>query len=39
VRKFPSPEELAESMRAAGFGRVEFERLTGGIVTLHLGRV
>jgi demethylmenaquinone methyltransferase / 2-methoxy-6-polyprenyl-1,4-benzoquinol methylase len=39
VRKFPSPEELAESMRAAGFGGVEFERLTGGIVALHLGRV
>jgi len=39
VRKFPSPEELAASMRAAGFARVEFERLTGGIVALHLGRV
>jgi demethylmenaquinone methyltransferase / 2-methoxy-6-polyprenyl-1,4-benzoquinol methylase len=39
VRKFPSPEELAESMRAAGFGRVEFERLTSGIVALHLGWV
>ena len=24
-------------MRAAGFGSVEFERLTGGIVALHLG--
>ena len=39
VRKFPSPEELAEWMRAAGFFGVEFERLTGGIVALHLGRV
>jgi demethylmenaquinone methyltransferase/2-methoxy-6-polyprenyl-1,4-benzoquinol methylase len=39
VRKFPAPEELAEMMRAAGFGRVAFERLTGGIVALHLGRV
>jgi demethylmenaquinone methyltransferase / 2-methoxy-6-polyprenyl-1,4-benzoquinol methylase len=37
VRKFPAPEELAEMMRAAGFGPVEFERLTGGIVALHLG--
>jgi len=37
VRKFPAPEELAEMMRAAGFGSVEFERLTGGIVALHLG--
>ena len=37
VRKFPAPEELAEMMRAAGFASVEFERLTGGIVALHLG--
>jgi demethylmenaquinone methyltransferase/2-methoxy-6-polyprenyl-1,4-benzoquinol methylase len=37
VRKFPAPEQLAEMMRAAGFGPVEFERLTGGIVALHLG--
>jgi demethylmenaquinone methyltransferase/2-methoxy-6-polyprenyl-1,4-benzoquinol methylase len=39
VRKFPGPEELARMMRAAGFHRVDFERLTGGIVALHLGRV
>ncbi len=38
VRKFPSPEELANLMRGAGFAGVEFERLTGGIVSLHLGR-
>jgi demethylmenaquinone methyltransferase/2-methoxy-6-polyprenyl-1,4-benzoquinol methylase len=38
VRKFPAPTELAEMMRAAGFAAVEFERLTGGIVALHLGR-
>lgn len=38
VRKFPAPDELAEMMRAAGFADVEFERLTGGIVALHLGR-
>jgi demethylmenaquinone methyltransferase/2-methoxy-6-polyprenyl-1,4-benzoquinol methylase len=37
VRKFPAPDELSEMMRAAGFGPVEFERLTGGIVALHLG--
>jgi demethylmenaquinone methyltransferase/2-methoxy-6-polyprenyl-1,4-benzoquinol methylase len=36
VRKFPAPEELAEMIGAAGFGPVEFERLTGGIVALHL---
>jgi len=39
VRKFPSPEELAQAIREAGFGRVDFERLTGGIVALHVGRV
>ena len=38
VRRFPSPDELAAMMRAAGFARVEFERLTGGIVAVHLGR-
>jgi demethylmenaquinone methyltransferase / 2-methoxy-6-polyprenyl-1,4-benzoquinol methylase len=38
VRKFPAPEELAGMMRAAGFGRVDFERLTGGIVALHLAQ-
>jgi demethylmenaquinone methyltransferase/2-methoxy-6-polyprenyl-1,4-benzoquinol methylase len=37
VRKFPGPEELAEMMRAAGFARVDFKRLTGGIVALHVG--
>ena len=36
VRKFPAPEELAQMMQAAGFVRVEFERLTGGIVALHV---
>lgn len=37
VRKFPAPEELSQMMRAAGFASVRFERLTGGIVGLHLG--
>jgi len=37
VRKFPSAQELAEDMRRAGFARVSFEYLTGGIVALHLG--
>jgi len=37
VRKFPSPEELAEQMRRAGFAEVRYERFTGGIVALHLG--
>jgi len=37
VRKFPPPDELAEAMRRAGFHRVSYEYLTGGIVALHLG--
>jgi demethylmenaquinone methyltransferase/2-methoxy-6-polyprenyl-1,4-benzoquinol methylase len=39
VRKFPTADELAGMMRSAGFSRVEFERLTGGAVALHLGTV
>ena len=38
VRKFPNAEELAEQMRHAGFENVTFERMTGGIVALHIGR-
>lgn len=37
VRRFPTPEQLADQMRQAGFASVQFERLTGGIVALHLG--
>jgi demethylmenaquinone methyltransferase/2-methoxy-6-polyprenyl-1,4-benzoquinol methylase len=37
VRKFPSADELASQMSAAGFTRVKYERMTGGIVALHLG--
>jgi len=37
IRKFPGAEELAQEMRHAGFSRVEFERMTGGAVALHLG--
>jgi demethylmenaquinone methyltransferase / 2-methoxy-6-polyprenyl-1,4-benzoquinol methylase len=39
VRKFPSADELAQEMDAAGFAEVRFERLTFGIVALHLGSV
>jgi len=38
VRKFPSATHLADQMRAAGFGNVRFERMTAGIVALHLGQ-
>jgi demethylmenaquinone methyltransferase/2-methoxy-6-polyprenyl-1,4-benzoquinol methylase len=37
VRKFPSAERLADEMRAVGFRDVRFERMTFGVVALHLG--
>jgi demethylmenaquinone methyltransferase/2-methoxy-6-polyprenyl-1,4-benzoquinol methylase len=37
IKGFPAAEELAAFMKAAGFQRVEFERMTGGAVALHLG--
>jgi len=38
ISKFPNQQALAEMMRAAGFERVEFENLSGGIAALHTGR-
>ncbi len=38
IRKFPTAEELAREMRVAGFDQLEFERMTGGAVALHVGR-
>jgi demethylmenaquinone methyltransferase/2-methoxy-6-polyprenyl-1,4-benzoquinol methylase len=38
VKDFPGPEALAEKLRAAGFGEVEWRYLTGGIAALHVGR-
>jgi demethylmenaquinone methyltransferase/2-methoxy-6-polyprenyl-1,4-benzoquinol methylase len=37
IRKFPDAPQLAEEIKSAGYARVEYERLTGGIVALHLG--
>jgi demethylmenaquinone methyltransferase/2-methoxy-6-polyprenyl-1,4-benzoquinol methylase len=37
VRRFPDQKGLAELMRGAGFGRVEFSNLTGGIAAIHTG--
>ena len=37
IKKFPGAEELASAMRSAGFSKVEFDRMTGGAVALHLG--
>ena len=39
VRRFPGADELAAKMRASGFTNVQFERMTFGIVALHLGQV
>jgi demethylmenaquinone methyltransferase/2-methoxy-6-polyprenyl-1,4-benzoquinol methylase len=38
IQKFPGAEDLAQQMREASFSSVDFERLMGGIVALHLGR-
>jgi demethylmenaquinone methyltransferase / 2-methoxy-6-polyprenyl-1,4-benzoquinol methylase len=37
IRRFPHPQAFADMMRNAGFGRVGFERMAGGIVALHSG--
>ena len=37
IRRFPRPEDFAAMLRAAGFARVSFQPMTGGIVTLHSG--
>ncbi len=37
VHKFPNAQELAAQMRQAGFATVEFQRMTFGIVALHIG--
>jgi demethylmenaquinone methyltransferase/2-methoxy-6-polyprenyl-1,4-benzoquinol methylase len=37
IRKHPPQEELAEMMREAGFERVRYRNLTGGIVAIHSG--
>lgn len=37
VKKFPGAEPLAEEMVATGYANVRFERMTFGIVALHLG--
>jgi demethylmenaquinone methyltransferase / 2-methoxy-6-polyprenyl-1,4-benzoquinol methylase len=37
IRKFPRPDAFAEMIRAAGFSRVSWQSLSGGIVALHSG--
>jgi demethylmenaquinone methyltransferase / 2-methoxy-6-polyprenyl-1,4-benzoquinol methylase len=37
IRTFPSPELFAEMIAAAGFARVDYTRLSGGVVAIHSG--
>jgi demethylmenaquinone methyltransferase/2-methoxy-6-polyprenyl-1,4-benzoquinol methylase len=37
IREFPKQERFAETIRAAGFSRVGFRNLTGGIAAIHSG--
>jgi demethylmenaquinone methyltransferase/2-methoxy-6-polyprenyl-1,4-benzoquinol methylase len=37
IRRFPPQEDLAALMRGAGFERVSFRNLSGGIVAIHSG--
>lgn len=37
IRRFPTQEKFAELVRSAGFSRVNFRNLTGGIAAIHGG--
>ncbi len=37
IRQHPPQEELAEMLRKAGFDRVRYRNLTGGVVAIHSG--
>ena len=37
IRQFPTPERFADMISTAGFSRVSYERLTGGVVAIHSG--
>lgn len=37
IRKFPRPQAFARMIEAAGFRRVSFRQMTGGVVALHSG--
>ena len=37
IRRFPNPQEFAAMLRAAGFARVSYRLMSGGIVALHSG--
>jgi len=37
IRRFPRPDAFAAMLRAAGFARVTYQQMSGGIVALHYG--
>jgi demethylmenaquinone methyltransferase / 2-methoxy-6-polyprenyl-1,4-benzoquinol methylase len=37
IRRFPKPQAFAAMLHAAGFARVSFQTMSGGIVALHSG--
>lgn len=37
IRKFPAQEPFADMIRAAGFERVSYRNLTGGVAAIHSG--
>jgi demethylmenaquinone methyltransferase/2-methoxy-6-polyprenyl-1,4-benzoquinol methylase len=37
IRKFPKPKAFAQMIEQAGFRRVSFKQMTGGVVALHSG--
>ena len=37
IRKFPKPQAFAQMIEAAGFRRVSFKAMTGGVVAMHSG--
>lgn len=37
IRKFPKPKAFAGMIESAGFRRVSFKQMTGGVVALHSG--
>ncbi len=37
IRKFPPQERFAQMVREAGFDRVSYRNLTGGVAAIHSG--
>ncbi|MFY9894340.1 MAG: bifunctional demethylmenaquinone methyltransferase/2-methoxy-6-polyprenyl-1,4-benzoquinol methylase UbiE [Xanthobacteraceae bacterium] len=37
IRRFPKPQPFADMLRTAGFARVSYRLMTGGVVALHSG--